>query len=110
MAQISADLGFHWVNIWYKNNRRQIDREILLPYGFSPKEDQPVAKHDPALFLPLGACGYALHRIGQTESCYGDEWEDCKLFDLDESFFGGMENLESLKELDERFGSLISDG
>ena len=44
MAQISADLGFHWVDIWYKNNRRQIDREILLPYGFLPKEDQPVCK------------------------------------------------------------------
>lgn len=109
MAEASAELGFHWVDIWYQQNKNRLIQDILLPYGFTPSQQQPEFFTENVSFLPLSQMGYALFHKNRVDKLDDEEWEGSKLFELDQSFLESMEDIGCLKELDDWFGPKMAD-
>jgi hypothetical protein len=65
MAETSAELGRHWVELWYSRSRLSIIKEYLSPFGFFPKETQPIGSR--VTFLPVSDVGHAAYSHGQFE-------------------------------------------
>lgn len=110
MAEASAELGSHWVDIWYQCNKNRLVQEILLPYGFTPDQQQPSNFTEKVLFFPLSQAGYALYNVDRADCDDDEEVEGSKLFELDEGFLEYMDDVGCLSELDDLFGPKMADG
>jgi len=59
-AEISSLVACHWMDIWWRENRTKIGREILAPHGVWPSDpDESPARY--GLFFPVDKFGYALY-------------------------------------------------
>lgn len=109
LAEVSAELGGHWAETWFREECDRISQRFLLPFGFVPGDIRPMPGTNPR-FLPLGQAGYALY-VGEGDA--DPEWEGPKRFELDASATEALAldgHLSSLQILDERFGPLMADG
>lgn len=109
MAEVSAALGSHWTEIWFKENTERISERYLEPFGFLSVEDQATTDNPP-IFLPVGRLGYAQYN-GEVEM--DPECPGSRFFELDAAATEALEldgSIARLRELDEKFGPLISDG
>ena len=109
LAEVSAELGSHWSEIWFKENRDRIFERYLEPFGFLPAENQAMPEKRP-LFLPVGRLGYAMH-VGEVE--IDPEWPGSRLFELDAACTEAFEldgTLSRFQALDDKFGPVMSDG
>jgi hypothetical protein len=114
-AEVSAELGAHWAEIWYRERRDSIGELHLQPSGFIPNESQtkPWASRT---FLPVGNLGYALYS-GQEQAA-SELFQPEYLFELDDAM-GNMTGMSEgdgvqdplfvLKSLEERFATLMAD-
>lgn len=109
LAEISAELGSHWAEIWFTENRERITERYLEPFSFVPSPNRPVPGKRTA-FLPVGRLGYAVY-VGDVDT--DPEWPGSRLFELDAAATEAFEldgSLSRLRVLDEKFGSLMADG
>jgi len=114
-AEVSAELGSHWAETWYRARRDDIESVYLKPFGFVPNESQ----NDPSIpraFLPVGELGYALY-AGKAQAI-SDHFLPEYLFELDDAMgdttgvaegIGDQDPLSVLKDLEERFAALMAD-
>lgn len=59
MAEVSAEVAWHWARIWHGDRRQEI-QELLGRCGFAPRVPTPdEAELDTLAFLPFGFFGYA---------------------------------------------------
>lgn len=114
-AEVSAELGSHWAETWYRERRDDIESLYLKPFGFVPNESQ----NDPSVsraFLPVGELGYALY-VGKEQAA-SELFQPEYLFELDDAMgnmtgaagsVGDQDPLSVLKDLEERFAALMAD-
>lgn len=105
MAEVSAQLAYHWAEIWVQHDIQKITEEILVPEGFTPKLKLEIDEN-PGIFIPVGDARYAL---------YASVWMDdggVPSFELDQSNLEGREDDGEglLEEVQDRLGSLVADG
>jgi hypothetical protein len=109
-AEISAELGSHWAEIWYRECRQRITQEYLDPFGFFPDDDR-IDQGPPRTFLPVGRLGHGMY-VGNQTSDLDPECPGSKFFEFDaylmETFIPESE-LGKLAELDADYASLMSD-
>jgi len=81
MAEVSAAVCAHWVNIWFESERHDIFKKWLEPYGFNP---DPVSGNGGTkdFFMPTADFGYALLYEDPTVIFVGDGEEKVH-FELD---------------------------
>lgn len=58
MGEVSAELAVHWASIWFANQRAEVIRDHLGPFGFEASSETDEWVKD-LRFLPLGEFGYA---------------------------------------------------
>jgi hypothetical protein len=108
-AEVSAELGSHWAEIWYHERRDDVTRLYLEPFGFVPNESQsdtPV----PRPFLPVGQLGYAVYE--GKEQAESKVFQPEYLFALDDAvveMVGNQDPFSVLKDLEKRFAALMAD-
>jgi hypothetical protein len=110
-AETSAELGCHWAEIYYREDRERIQNAYLNHLGFVP-DDSKIDSAPKVAFVPVGELGYARY-VGDRSEWADAEWEGSRLFDLDASVvdsFYVRGTLSTLRELDERLGPLMADG
>ncbi|MCC7147111.1 MAG: hypothetical protein IT443_11755 [Phycisphaeraceae bacterium] len=107
MAEISAMAAWHWAHIWFTDNRVDLAERRLVPYGFTPFQEQAQEGNDVAL-LPTPDRGYALF----SPCIESDDAESARLFDIDAAFTEALpDNGEAyLADLRANHGALMSDG
>lgn len=109
-AEISAELGCHWAEIWFQENRELLERDHFLPIGFKPNNKREDTSANPT-FIPVGHLGYAMYT--QHDQMDNDpEWPGSQLFEMDTSITDTLnenEELPLLGCLDDLFGPLMSD-
>ncbi len=111
MAEVSAELGTHWAEIYYRESHERLKDEYLNHFGFAP-DDEKMAETQAGQFLPLGKLGYGMFVGGRLEGADA-EWEGSRLFELDSSVsdtFYERGELPALRELDTLYGPLMADG
>jgi hypothetical protein len=112
MAEVSAALASHWVEIWVNKHFDRLKREYLEPYGFYPQKEKFVAagEKENLIFFPLTQFGYALYH-GQTRDIPpADDFEGPKYFELDGSIDETFaDEPESLKAIDS-FAPMMKNG
>jgi hypothetical protein len=59
LAEISAELGAHWAEIWYRDRKQFLIRSFFDPVGFTPTTEESACESH-RVFVPAGAHGYAL--------------------------------------------------
>jgi hypothetical protein len=104
MAEISAELGYHWVHLWIERTLAEITESVLQPRGFMPN-GRPQYMGDPVTFLPIGEYGYALYGTR-----YSTEHETYSA--LDQGVLEGFEEEEVqrlLQTITSEWGALMSD-
>ena len=109
-AEISAELGCHWAEIWFQENRERLELDHFLPIGFKPNNKREDAYATPT-FMPVGRLGYAMYtRHDQTVN--DPEWPGSRLFEVDAAIMEALDENEELPLLgclDDLFGPLMSD-
>lgn len=106
MAEISAELGSHWVEKWFEKEGARIQAELLNAAGF---QCEPLEQSGSPVFVPFEGLGYG-RRFDEPPD---PEWEGSHVFEFDYSQTEMLEQageLESLKALDTKFGGLGADG
>jgi hypothetical protein len=105
MAEISAELGYHWVHLWLERALIEITSSVFEPRGFMPN-GLSQAVGDPVTFLPLGECGYALYYTRSTR-------EHEPIFALDDSVLEAFDDDEVdllLRTITNKWSTLMADG
>jgi hypothetical protein len=106
MAEISAELGSHWVEKWFEREGVRIQAELLSAPGF---QAEPLAAPSSPVFVAFEGLGYAR----RFDDAPDPEWEGSRIFEFDYSQTEMLEQageLESLRALDEKFGGVGADG
>ena len=106
MAEVSAELGAHWVEKWFEREAPRIQAELLGPRGFTAA---PVDRGWVPVFVPFEGMGYG-RRYDQPQD---PEVEGSRIFEFDYSLIETLELQEergSLRALDEKFASAGADG
>lgn len=109
MAEVSAELASHWASIWFVEQRDEIVREFLAPFGFEANSEKDPWMDD-LRFLPVGELGYAKF-IPQGE--INESVGKAPRFEIDCSMsesFSESELEKFLAELDSKFADYFSDG
>ncbi len=100
MADVSAEVGSHWAEIWYRTSADELAANYFLPFGFTP--DRLDATGPPKRFVPLDALGYALMRDDAETA--DSEPNGSRYFEIDYSAretLGDVDLTDEWKELDE---------
>lgn len=111
LAETSAELGSHWAHIYYRESHERLKSEYLNHWGFVP-DDARIDSQPQAAFLPVGRLGYAVY-VGKDPMNADPEWEGSQLFELNSSIvdaFFEQGKLSKLRQLDDLFGEMMSDG
>lgn len=58
MGEVSAELAVHWASIWFADQRVEVIRDHLVPFGFEANSETDEWVKN-LRFLPLGEFGYA---------------------------------------------------
>lgn len=106
MAEVSAELGAHWVEKWFEKEGARIQAELLAPPGF---DAAPLERGWAPVFVPFEGLGYG-RRFDEPAD---PEVEGSRIFEFDYSLTETLElrdELDSLRALDEKFGSAGADG
>jgi hypothetical protein len=106
MAEVSAELGSHWVEIWFQREGPRIQAELLSAPGF---EAQALTAPAGAVFVPFEGLGYG-RRMDEPAS---PDVEGSRIFEFDYSLTETLEqqgSLASLRALDAKFGGIGADG
>jgi hypothetical protein len=102
MAEVSAELGYHWLSKWYAAESSSINQQFLAPFGFVPTHADVDAGE--RLFVPIAECGYA--GFSSRGTATGADQSEEALFEVDvaaEETFG--ENTEvAMRQLEEVCG------
>lgn len=105
MAEVSAELGAHWVEKWFEKEGARIQAELLSGAGF---EAQPAELATP-VFVPFEGLGYGRRFDEEPDA----QSEGSRIFEFDYSVsevLGHEGKLASLQALDAKFGSVGADG
>ena len=106
MAEVSAELGAHWVEKWFEKEGARIQAELLRGPGF---EAEPVRDAASPVFVPFEGLGYGK----RFDEAPDPEYEGSRIFEFDYSLTEMLEQqdeLDSLRALDAKFGSVGADG
>jgi hypothetical protein len=106
MAEVSAELGAHWVEKWFEKEGARIQAELLTPPGF---DAAPLERGWAPVFVPFEGLGYG-RRFDEPPD---PEAEGSRIFEFDYSLTETLElrdELDSLRALDAKFGSVGADG
>ena len=106
MAEVSAELGAHWVEKWFEKEAPRIQAELLGPRGF---DAAPLERGWAPVFVPFEGMGYG-RRFDEPPD---PEVEGSRIFEFDYSLTETLElqeELGSLRALDEKFASAGADG
>lgn len=108
MAEVSSELAAHWAERWYRAEQADLVSRFLRPYGFEPN-GRMEPDRSPAVFVPLGAAGYA--RYDSTrEAADDDESDESRYFDIDAAALETLserERARALRKLDEDVPPLL---
>jgi hypothetical protein len=102
MAEVSALVGAHWAARWMQEELPIIEREIFLPFGFTPTPGQQL---DPGeVFLPVAELGYL--RLVPPE-----ERDESGPFEVDHAVRESLEDTdERLAAGQDRYAAVMADG
>ena len=109
MAEVSAELASHWASIWFAEQRDEIIRASLAPFGFEANSEKDKWIED-LRFLPIGNLGYAQFlspaKVAELKNQASRFEIDCS---IRETF--SESDLESfLGDLDSKYATLFNDG
>lgn len=104
LAEVSSRLATHWTEIWYRDNHDRIDVDLLRPVGFFPSE---IEDPEAMAFIPIGEGGYA-EFVAEGTEVLDDGEQVC--FALDTALYDGFDAEVLIRQLTDRFASLMSDG
>jgi hypothetical protein len=103
MAEVSAVVAAHWGAAWLRQELPEMTREILVPFGFTPRAGQ--AFDDVERFLPVAELGY-LRWVPEEERDEGGI-----VFEVDYAVEDGREDTPArLAEASARYAALMADG
>jgi hypothetical protein len=103
MAEISALVAAHWAEAWARRELPALEREILTPFGFTPRKEQRFESTD--RFLPMEELGY-LHWLPEE-----DREEDEVLFEVDHAVIEAIEGTpDRLTAVSDQYAKLMTDG
>lgn len=109
MADVSAEVGTHWAEIWYRKCADELASKYFLPFGFTP---QSADSTGPAKrFVPLGEMGYAL--IREDEAAADPDAGESRYFELDYSAretFGDVDLAREWRDLDDALSDVRAAG
>jgi len=109
MADVSAEVGTHWAETWYRKSADELASKYFLPFGFTP---QSADSTGPAKrFVPLGGLGYVLMR--DHEAAADSEANESRYFEIDYSAretFGDVDLAREWRELDEALSDVRAAG
>jgi len=99
MAEVSAELGSHWVNKWIAIEKNNL-LNIFAKNGFQMFDNQN--SNDESYFIPFEKYGYA--KIQNTE-IMDEEYEGSKYFEFDQSCLEGLDenDYSKMKNLDKNY-------
>jgi hypothetical protein len=107
MAEVSAELGAHWAERWYRTEQADLVLRYLEPYGFKAN-----GRTDPdrstTVFVPMGAAGYAIY--SSTPRDAGEEYFESRYFDIDASAVEALRENERaavLRKLDQELPPIV---
>jgi len=102
MAEVSALVGAHWAARWMQAELPILERDILLPFGFTPIPGQQVDAGE--VFLPVAELGYL--RVVPPE-----ERDDSGPFEMDHAVRESLEDADDrLAAGQDRYAALMADG
>lgn len=128
LVEVSAALAAHWTDLWFRENRERLARELLAPVGFAPSAEQP---NPPHTFVPIDRTGYARFLVREPEDASratvaaeagADEFdlaqqaqtiphlETGARFAVDRASLTRRDSVKFIAALDDRFGALMADG
>lgn len=81
-AEISAEVSSHFVEIWYKLNKDEIDYTLLTKLGFTPSYVE-TTKEPPLYYFPLDYIGYIAY---EENTFYLDEGKMACHFAIDDGW------------------------
>jgi hypothetical protein len=103
MAEVSAVVAAHWAGAWLRQELPAIEREVLAPFGFTPRPGQTFDQGD--RFLPFEELGY-LRWLPET-----DRDEGGIVFEVDYAIVDGDEDTPArVADASARHAGLMADG
>ena len=103
LVEVSAAVAEHWAAAWVRRELPQLEREILGPFGFTPRAGQEF--DGPGGFLPVEELGY-LQWVPEQ-----DREEEGVIFEADYGTHEGIEDTPArLADASRRYANLMKDG
>jgi hypothetical protein len=105
MAETSAELAYHWAELWVQHDIQRINDTILQPEGFTAYR-QLQRVDDPISFVPVGTPEYSVYAAVSLRS------DEQKEFDVDASVLEIQEDLGDgfLAKIREQLSGMMADG
>jgi hypothetical protein len=109
MADVSAEVGTHWAEIWYRKSVDELTAKHFFPFGFTPQRVD--ATGSDKRFVPLGGLGYGVMRDDETST--DPESTESRYVEIDYSAretFGDVDLRREWRELDEALSDVRAAG
>lgn len=103
MAEVSAQVACHWAAAWVRDELPALERDIFVPFGFTPTPGQAFGWSD--RFLPVAELGYLRYVPADEREEGGGVFEaDCVVEEAVEDFG------DRLAAANARHAALMADG
>jgi hypothetical protein len=109
MAETSASLAAHWAELWYLENRTELQKEIFSLSGFYSSE--PEDNTETETFLPLPEGGYAKY-FAEPQEMYINGEELSFHFEIDDSFLEAQADggLDLMNKIESEYLTVMANG